>query len=102
MKGMLFYPVSSRAADWTGALHPPEVSANHWRGWWATALPAGGAWTVLKRKQWLSPFWAPRDFVPLGREEARAYVAQHLLGEASPLMLASLERAPDGSWCEAR
>jgi hypothetical protein len=109
MKGMLFYPLSSWdwvAGELIGAEYPAEVSPRHGQGWWATGLPGGGgcsgaaAWTVLKRKQWLSPFWAPAEFEPLRTAQACALVAAHFGGEVSPLMFAALARDEDGSWSE--
>ncbi len=100
MKGMLFYPFGS---GWRDSSHPPEVSGGHWRGWWATGLPEDGAseaWTVLKRKQWLSPFRADADFVPRSRAEARKHVAEHFAAEVSPVMFAALGRESDGGWRE--
>jgi len=107
MKGVLFYPAFFEGSgDWRTALHPPEVSPAHWRGWWATEVPknhgdpGGEAWTVLKRVQWLAPFWAPEDFVPLTHSEIKARVSAHFAQEVSPLMLACLERGTGGSWRE--
>lgn len=110
VKGWLFYRAGG-GHDGGAIVDPPEVDADHPRGFWVTrdAWPAfadaqrqGAAWMALPRLAWLAPRTiddAAARRGPGALVSADAVFAE-VAGQPGPSLVAALTRGDDGTWHE--
>lgn len=98
MRGCLFYPTDNQL---TVDL-PPEVSADHWRGYWvhqsqAEQFMPQGRWYLISKPQWLSP--ARVDF-SIDRDTLLQHKRAHFQYVTTALCAVKVEQNRQGKWCE--
>lgn len=76
VKGRLFYPLEQ---NWRTHPAPPEIEANHLRGWWSREFPQSGItadsrWILLSKLKWMTGDPATNA---LNEDQARAHCEAH-------------------------
>ncbi|WP_343657117.1 DUF1853 family protein [Paraburkholderia caribensis] len=99
VKGWLFYRNGRAERD------PVEIDPAHARGWWTTradwasfAGTQADAWMLLPRLEWLAP--RVRDGRHAPGFMSAAALAQQLVQQTGPTMVAAFVERADGQWTE--